>query len=197
MKVHFFASKEFVRNNLRLAEFIVDTVRGKADISADWLRQVTRLDPKHNDEKEPEEIYQEEIKSIKDSDAVIAEVSIRSLGVGFQISYALSKNKQVLCLYDLRLGAKAVSHLLTGSTEKALFLWGYDPMDRKSLKKKVEEFLERSGNLKMEKFNFIATQEIKKYIKWASRQQNVSESEFLRQILGNLINNDPEYSGNL
>lgn len=103
----------------------------------------------------------------------------------------IGRAKNLVASFEI--GAKAVSHLLTGSTEKALFLWGYDPADRKSLKKRIDEFLERLGNLKLEKFNFIATQEIKNYIGWGSRQQNVSQSEFLRQTLAELIKKDPKY----
>ena len=45
------------------------------------------------------EIHDREVNWIKDSDAVIAEVSHPSLGVGYIIGRAMEYNKKVLCIY--------------------------------------------------------------------------------------------------
>ena len=47
-----------------------------------------------------DEIYQRDIKWIKECDAMIAEVSNPSLGVGYEIAFAESLNKPILALWD-------------------------------------------------------------------------------------------------
>ena len=45
------------------------------------------------------EIYERDRKWLEESDFVVAEVTIPSLGVGFEIGYAVKLKKPVLCLY--------------------------------------------------------------------------------------------------
>ncbi len=58
-----------------------------------------------------EVIYERDTAWLRDSDAVIAEVTTPSHGVGFEIAYALERGKPVLCL--AREGVR-VSKMLTG-----------------------------------------------------------------------------------
>lgn len=45
-------------------------------------------------------IYENDIINIDKANALVAEVSIPSTGLGMEIQYALDKNKKVLCLYE-------------------------------------------------------------------------------------------------
>lgn len=47
-----------------------------------------------------EEIYQRDIHWIEESDLMIAEVSMPSLGVGYELSYAERLGKRIICLCD-------------------------------------------------------------------------------------------------
>lgn len=47
-----------------------------------------------------EEIYQRDIAMIQEADAVIAEVTNPSLGVGYELGYAEKLGKPILCLFD-------------------------------------------------------------------------------------------------
>ena len=47
----------------------------------------------------PEVVYQRDVKWIQESRALIAEVSTPSHGVGYEIGYALSLGKPVLCCF--------------------------------------------------------------------------------------------------
>jgi nucleoside 2-deoxyribosyltransferase len=71
---------------------------------------------------DPFEIYTRDIKWIDESSVLIAEVSTPSHGVGFEISYALSKNKSVLCLYQ---DGKRISKMLTGNNHPNFDLVAY------------------------------------------------------------------------
>jgi nucleoside 2-deoxyribosyltransferase len=59
----------------------------------------------------PEAVFERDTAWLRDSNAVIAEVSTPSHGVGFEIAYALERGKPVLCL--AREGVR-VSKMLTG-----------------------------------------------------------------------------------
>jgi hypothetical protein len=62
---------------------------------------------------DPNEVYRRDTAWIDESQALVAEVSTPSHGVGYEVSYALERAKPVLCLY--RRGER-VSKMLTGNT---------------------------------------------------------------------------------
>ncbi|MCW5888035.1 MAG: nucleoside 2-deoxyribosyltransferase [Anaerolineales bacterium] len=70
----------------------------------------------------PQEVYSRDIGWIDDSDALIAEVSTPSHGVGYEIGYALEHQKPVLCIF--RQGVR-VSKMITGNTKPGLALADY------------------------------------------------------------------------
>jgi len=61
-----------------------------------------------------EEIFRSDIRFIDECDCLVAEVTIPSTGVGYEICYAVSKGKHVLCIY--REGAK-VSAMVLGNKD--------------------------------------------------------------------------------
>jgi 2'-deoxynucleoside 5'-phosphate N-hydrolase len=66
---------------------------------------------------EPAAVYERDTAWVRECDAVIAEVSTPSHGVGFEIAYALERAKPVLCCF--RRDA-TVSRMLTGSPDVIL-----------------------------------------------------------------------------
>ncbi len=50
-----------------------------------------------------EEIFRSDTGFIDGCDCLVAEVTIPSTGVGYEICYAVSKGKRVLCIYNLSL----------------------------------------------------------------------------------------------
>lgn len=71
----------------------------------------------------PGEVYERDSTWVKDCDALVAEVSTPSHGVGYEIALALSLGKPVLCLY--RSGSR-VSKMITGNTSPGLVVCTYD-----------------------------------------------------------------------
>ncbi|MCW5875489.1 MAG: nucleoside 2-deoxyribosyltransferase [Anaerolineales bacterium] len=65
------------------------------------------------DSPDPNEVYRRDTAWIDDSEAMVAEVSTPSHGVGYEISYALERGKPVLCLYQRE---RKVSKMLSGNT---------------------------------------------------------------------------------
>jgi hypothetical protein len=68
------------------------------------------------------EVYERDIRWVEESQAMIAEVSTPSLGVGYEVCHALSLSKPVLCLY--RHGV-FVSKMITGNPAPTLTVAAY------------------------------------------------------------------------
>jgi 2'-deoxynucleoside 5'-phosphate N-hydrolase len=75
---------------------------------------------------EADEIYTRDTAWIKGCDLLLAEVSTPSHGVGYEIGYALSLDKPVLCLH--RQGVK-VSKMILGNPHRRLTVRTYHSTD--------------------------------------------------------------------
>ena len=83
-----------------------------------------------------ESIYKRDIQWLKSSDAVVAEVSNPSLGVGFEIAKAIELNKLVLCLYKTQVNKK-LSAMIAGCPD--ITVKEYIEIDE--VKNEIENFL--------------------------------------------------------
>lgn len=68
---------------------------------------------KETKSKTDKEIYSQDISWLEESDIVIAEVTTPSLGVGYEIGYAVRMKKPILCLYNIGAGYK-LSAMISG-----------------------------------------------------------------------------------
>jgi nucleoside 2-deoxyribosyltransferase len=74
----------------------------------------------------PEDVYARDVAWIRGCDFLLAEVSTPSHGVGYEIGYALSLGKRVLCLY--RKGCK-VSKMILGNPDPQLTVKPYETVE--------------------------------------------------------------------
>jgi nucleoside 2-deoxyribosyltransferase len=77
-------------------------------------------------ELNPQDVYERDVNWIKNCDALIAEVSAPSHGVGYEIGFALNIGKPVLCLYQKE---RKVSKMITGNKDSALSAQAYTNVD--------------------------------------------------------------------
>ena len=63
------------------------------------------------------EVYERDVAWIRAADALIAEVSVPSHGVGYEVAYALQAGKRVLCLAQ---AGRKVSKMITGNPDRNL-----------------------------------------------------------------------------
>lgn len=88
------------------------------------------------------QIFTRDIKWIERSDIIIAEVSGSSVGVGFEISYALYKlQKPVLAVANKE--SNEISAMVAGCDSELLIVKKYS--DAGDLKKIVEKFIAKNG----------------------------------------------------
>ena len=83
-----------------------------------------------------EEIYQRDVNWLKESDIVFAEITVPSLGVGYELAYAESKKIPVICMYDKNVN---VSRMITGN--KNFIQIPYESIDE--LKEKIYEIMNK------------------------------------------------------
>lgn len=74
----------------------------------------------------PEAVYERDTAWLRASEAVVAEVSTPSHGVGFEIAYALERGKPVLCL---ACEGVRVSKMLTGIRQEGVAFRTYGAVD--------------------------------------------------------------------
>jgi 2'-deoxynucleoside 5'-phosphate N-hydrolase len=74
-----------------------------------------------------DDVYARDVGWITECDMLLAEISTPSHGVGYEIGYALSLGKKVLCLY--RKGKK-VSKMILGNPHPQLTVHAYDTPDQ-------------------------------------------------------------------
>jgi hypothetical protein len=84
----------------------------------------------------PRAVYERDMAWLQECDALIAEVSTPSLGVGFEIAHGLERGLPVLCLYREGL---SVSQMITGNTSPHLTVASY--LNRHELDHHVDRFL--------------------------------------------------------
>lgn len=72
----------------------------------------------------PTEIYNRDISWINECDILIAEVTVPSLGVGYEIGYAESLNKRIICLYQ---NDESISAMIKGNN--SITHISYDDVD--------------------------------------------------------------------
>ncbi len=123
MKVYFSCSITGGRNEERVYGRIVEAMLEAghevptAHLSSPEVMQMEMV-------VDPVEIFTRDMRWLEECDAVVAEVSTPSHGVGYEVAYGLFLNKPVLCCYQQ---GKRVSKILTGNTHPNLTLLSYAP----------------------------------------------------------------------
>ena len=84
----------------------------------------------------PRDIYLRDVDWIDHCDVLIAEVSVPSHGVGYEIGYALQIGKPVLCIYQQE---KRVSKMITGNPNTVLIVEDYSNI--KEAFQKIHRFM--------------------------------------------------------
>ena len=88
----------------------------------------------------PQEVYERDIQWVKECDALIAEVSTPSHGVGYEIALALFLGKPVLCCYHQ---GRRISKIILGNTCPTLQQYAYE--SEEDLIPVIHQFLQGIG----------------------------------------------------
>lgn len=89
-----------------------------------------------------QEIYEKDAKWVEESDCVIADITVPSIGVGYEICHAIKYKKPVLCVYHD--GANASAMVLGNSTG---YVTAKSYSDKKQLEEIILDFLKKRKNV--------------------------------------------------
>lgn len=104
------------------AQYICESLRDAgAEVTSPW---VAEDDPKQA--LIPQEVYDRDVLAVAESDAVVAEVSAPSLGIGMEIMAALSKDIPIACLHEK---GRTVSWMVLGAPGINFFTYTLDCID--------------------------------------------------------------------
>ena len=108
MKIYFAGAIRGGRDDVKLYEEIIAYLRNKCQVLTEHIGNKYILNIGEKD-KTDTAIYLRDMDWLKSADAVVAEVTTPSLGVGYELGIAEKLKKPVLCLYrpskDKRLSA--------------------------------------------------------------------------------------------
>lgn len=143
MNIYFSCSITGGRNDQDTYQAIVSALKDKGhtvptEILAD--ENILQLD----EAESAEEVYCRDIAWIDSCDAVVAEISTPSHGVGYEIAYALHKDKPVICGYQ---AGRRVSKMLTGNSHPLLRIYEFNHLD--DYLSEIHSFLIILGNHQM------------------------------------------------
>ena len=99
-------SRVFLSGSMRGGRRLVETYRFMADVmlseGVEVLSEHVARETVFDDERgmSEQEIFMRDVGGIQQCDCLVAEVSVHSIGVGYEICYAVGLEKPVLCVYE-------------------------------------------------------------------------------------------------
>jgi nucleoside 2-deoxyribosyltransferase len=117
MKIYFCGSIRGGRELAHIYAFIIEMLRQYGMVLTEHVGNDEVIQTKDG-ELSDREIHDRDMRWIVESDAMVAEVTVPSLGVGYEIGRAMEMGKPILCLFDRGAG-KSLSAMIAGS-EKLL-----------------------------------------------------------------------------
>ena len=112
MKIYFAGSIRGGRDEEKTYLRIIDYLGSFGDVLTEHVgyKDVEKSEKNHSDIY----IFERDVKWLESSDVMIADVTVPSLGVGYEIGFAETLNIPILCLYNPK-NKKPLSAMITGN----------------------------------------------------------------------------------
>ena len=112
MKIYFAGSIRGGRDEENMYFKIIDCLSGFGEVLTEHVgdKNVQKNEEKHSDSY----IFERDVSWLKSSDVMVADVTVPSLGVGYEIGLAETLDIPVLCLYNPK-NKKTLSAMITGN----------------------------------------------------------------------------------
>jgi len=138
-----------------------------------WEKKRSRGDDDYRD------VYKNKIDRIRRANVLVAEISYPSIGVGFEIFYALSEKKQVLALY-LEKAKNQASETVRGIKSRYLTVKSYNLRNLHELLGNYFKCVYKNLDVK---FNCILSPELDNYLKERAEKEHTTKSEIVRFLI--------------
>jgi len=137
MKIYFSGSIRGGREQVDWYTFIVKNLTNFGDVLTEFVADKS-LSSYGQADLDDKYIYQRDIDLVKASDVIVADVTIPSLGVGYEIAYAERLGKKIYCLYHHIEGTK-ISAMIAGNPNINTFHYTNEEQISKILKEIFEQ----------------------------------------------------------
>ena len=114
MKIYFSGSIRGGRDHKEWYEYIVGHLNEHGEVLSEFVSDKS-LTSYGTLNLTDQEIYNRDIKLVDQADIIVADVTIASLGVGYEIGYAEKLNKKIFCLYH-QTPEKRLSAMISGNS---------------------------------------------------------------------------------
>ena len=116
MKIYFGGSIRGGRKKVDDYIKIVDLLKEYGKVLTEHIAYKT-LDDKGEKDLTKKQIHDRDVEYLKESDLVVAETTVPSLGVGYELAYAQNLGKKVICLFDIKENSRGLSAMIEGNDE--------------------------------------------------------------------------------
>lgn len=134
-------------------------------------------------------VYKELDKFMRSADVYIADISLPSVGIGYEISQAISLKKPVLALIHDNSEFQPLA-TIKGNQSKYLTHRAYN---KGNLGEIITTFIDEAKRKLDTKFILILPPELEHYLKWSAKTNKLHKAEVLRGALSEKINKDKNY----
>lgn len=180
MLVHLIASRENIATRVTHLRLLVNVIHQEGhSLVLDWVEPAYNREGRGTIGKANwNDIYKESLEAITKADAIVADATVPSFGIGYQVAVATRLKKPVLLLRDAEVDQSVFAN---GIEEQALV---YKTYTDSTLTKHVKEFLaENNVQAKDMRFNFFINRPIYNYLRWASLKSGKTKAEILRELV--------------
>lgn len=178
MSIYFTASIVGRRYHQQQYEKIVALLQKQGHrVIANHILKTTESAVREETETDRRKYHQQLKQWINEVEAVVAECSYPSTGVGFEISYALSRNKPVLMLYKQ---GNTPPSLFENYSDEFLICEQYTDT---TLTHILSQFLVYIRGGSQTRYTFSLTPRIAVFLEKVTRKKNVPKSVFIRQLI--------------
>lgn len=181
MIVHFISGKTSIDKNIDYLRRILTTIHRSGHMLArDWVEpSFIEATEGIKGEVDWDIIYKDNIDSLNKADVVIAEVTEKSFGVGFQVALAAQQKKPILLLHKKHGYKKSLADGVGGDYIERKDYENYDDIEQL-----VEAFLAKNDiKAKDMRFNFFIDRNIYNYLRWAAAKSGKTKAEILRELV--------------
>lgn len=123
----------------------------------------------------------------KQAEIIIVEATKQSLGIGQEISFALSLNKPVIVLYS----GNSVPHVLQDEGKDFLIISNYENHNLESV---LSESLDYASSQQDTRFNFFVSPKHINFLDWIAQNKKIPRSVYLRRLIEKEMANDEQYN---
>ncbi len=140
-KVYFAITVAGQRDNLENGKEIVKILKENFKFNVLTEHLVDENAWQHDSQFTPQHVFERDMKWVDEANCLIAEISSSSLGVGYEIGYALNHKKPVLCLIKTEIEDK-LSRIIKGNTSSYIRVVSYKNINEieKIIRTFVQEF---------------------------------------------------------